>query len=72
VARNCSVGGTSFSAPGDSGSLVYTIESRVIVPLEIHVGAPESIAGHSAFSTYLVKSDKIQQRRSCNKLVGDP
>jgi hypothetical protein len=32
-----------FSAPGDSGSLVFALEDGVTVPLGIHVGAPEAI-----------------------------
>ena len=38
-----------FSAPGDSGSLVFALESGVTVPLGIHVGAPDSIPNHSVF-----------------------
>jgi len=38
-----------FSAPGDSGSLVFALESGVTVPLGIHVGSPEYYPGHSLF-----------------------
>jgi hypothetical protein len=38
-----------FSAPGDSGSLVFAIEEGVTIPLGIHVGAPTSIPQHSVF-----------------------
>ena len=33
---------TEFGAPGDSGSLVYAIESGVYVPLRIYLGTPEA------------------------------
>jgi hypothetical protein len=38
-----------FSAPGDSGSLVFALESGVTVPLGIHVGSPGCYPGHSLF-----------------------
>lgn len=33
---------TEFGAPGDSGSLVYAIESGIYVPLGIYLGTPEA------------------------------
>lgn len=38
-----------FAAPGDSGSMVFAVESGVRVPLGIHVGSPESMPDHSVF-----------------------
>jgi hypothetical protein len=38
-----------FSAPGDSGSLVFAMEDGITIPLGIHVGAPESTHGKSVF-----------------------
>lgn len=38
-----------FTAPGDSGSLMFALESGVTVPLGIHYGDPESIPNHSIF-----------------------
>ena len=52
---------TPFSAPGDSGSLVFALESGVTVPLGIHVGAPESIPNHSVFvclETFCYEAEK--------------
>ncbi|PKX96116.1 uncharacterized protein P174DRAFT_440707 [Aspergillus novofumigatus IBT 16806] len=34
--------GLPFSAPGDSGSLVFTMVDGIMAPLGIHVGAPEN------------------------------
>ena len=54
-------GETPFSAPGDSGSLVFEMESGLIVPLGIHVGAPESIMRHSVFislDTFCYKAEE--------------
>jgi hypothetical protein len=33
--------GPPFSAPGDSGALVFSLEDSVTVPLGIHLGAPD-------------------------------
>lgn len=38
-----------FSAPGDSGSLVFTRKDGIVIPLGIHIGAPDSMPGHSVF-----------------------
>lgn len=31
-----------FSAPGDSGALVYALEKGVVIPLGVHLGSPSS------------------------------
>lgn len=38
-----------FSAPGDSRSLVFTRKDGIVIPLGIHIGAPDSMPGHSVF-----------------------
>ncbi|PMD31870.1 hypothetical protein L207DRAFT_572614 [Hyaloscypha variabilis F] len=40
---------TPFTGAGDSGSLVYAQEDKKLIPLGIHLGAPESMQGHSVF-----------------------
>ena len=42
---------TEFGAPGDSGSLVYAIESGVYVPLGIYLGTPEAWRAQDAQQT---------------------
>jgi hypothetical protein len=54
-------GETAFSAPGDSGSLVFAMEEGVVVPLGIHIGAPTSILEHSVFislDTFCYKAEE--------------
>jgi hypothetical protein len=38
-----------FSAPGDSGSLVYAMKNTAVVPLGIHIGRPNGRPGCSLF-----------------------
>jgi hypothetical protein len=48
----------AFSAPGDSGSLVYSREKNQTVPLGILLGAPYDYPGHSIFlslETYVIE-----------------
>jgi hypothetical protein len=50
-----------FSAPGDSGSLVFALEGGITIPLGIHVGAPGSKPQHSAFisiETFCYEAEK--------------
>lgn len=39
---------TPFSAPGDSGALVYALEKGTIIPVGIHIGSPSSWPFHSS------------------------
>ena len=41
--------GQAFSAPGDSGALVYTIKQGETVPLGIHLGVSGELSGASIF-----------------------
>lgn len=39
---------TPFSAPGDSGALVYALEKGTVIPLGVHLGSPSSWPSHSS------------------------
>jgi len=57
-----------FSAPGDSGSLVFALEEGITVPLGIHVGAPEAMPRHSIFisiETYCYEAEDKEGWELC-------
>ncbi|MCJ1349970.1 hypothetical protein MMC31_008213 [Peltigera leucophlebia] len=50
-----------FSAPGDSGALVYAFEKGTVIPLGVHLGSPTSWPLHSVclnIETYCLEGKK--------------